>query len=120
MVREIREVFNRRADKLQERRTFPPDHTTVERFARGAAHGLRKLRIQRGVRREATFYPEARLDGLLKRVEELGVSMHEQYVGKGRVRKEGVLLRWVVFVALRWQSKELLLHGKGNCSAAWW
>lgn len=81
IVREIREFFNRRADKLVERRSYPQINSTVEHFARGATHGLKELLIQRMVRRESTFYPEARLDGLTKRVEELGATMMEEYVG---------------------------------------
>eukprot|EP00741_Cyanophora_paradoxa_P015016 tig00020830_g14487.t1 len=69
---EVREEFRHRRDKLSERRRFPKEARHVESFAAGRSHGLREIVVIEGQKRELNFYPSARLDGLVQRVETFG------------------------------------------------
>lgn len=69
IVKECREYFMRRKDKLRERITRPPEDAIVERFDQGAVSGVREIVSVRGKMRMTTFYPSARLDGLASREE---------------------------------------------------
>lgn len=82
MVEELREEFHRRKDKLRERITFPEKNMIVERFDPGSSNGLMELVTVHGVQRTATFYQSARLDGLVKREENIGQKMIETFEGR--------------------------------------
>ena len=45
-VKEVREVFGRRKDRLRERHTFHLDDTVVEYFDPGSAFGLKEVRAR--------------------------------------------------------------------------
>lgn len=57
-------------------------HVVQELFGRGSLFSVRELRTVRGERREITFYPAARLDGLLRRVEIFNCKLVEHFVGR--------------------------------------
>ena len=54
----------------------------VERFDPGSSNGLMELVTVHGVQRTATFYQSARLDGLVKREENIGQKMIETFEGR--------------------------------------
>jgi len=78
-VAEVRELFQRRRDRLRERRVFPKTDTTIEYFDAGSSFGLRDILTVRNDRRIINFYPNARLDGLLCRVEYQGQKIIERF-----------------------------------------
>lgn len=53
---EVREVFQRRKDKLQERRSWPLKDTTWEVLAPGARGALKQATLVKGLRRDLLFY----------------------------------------------------------------
>ncbi|KAJ3033181.1 hypothetical protein HDV00_006678 [Rhizophlyctis rosea] len=67
---EIREYFANRKDKLRERVRIPYIDKIHEFFDPGRPHGLKEHVILEGRTQEMHFYPTARSDGLVKRVEE--------------------------------------------------
>eukprot|EP00955_Chlamydomonas_euryale_P064515 359006-Chlamydomonas_euryale.AAC.3 len=75
----VRELFQRRRDRLRERRVFPKTDTTIEYFDAGSSFGLRDILTVRNDRRIINFYPNARLDGLLCRVEYQGQKIIERF-----------------------------------------
>ncbi|RKO85891.1 hypothetical protein BDK51DRAFT_18590, partial [Blyttiomyces helicus] len=67
---EIREYFKNRKDKLSKRLRNPAIDRIEEHFDPGRPHGLKKHVLLCGKTKEMHFYPSARSDGILKRVEE--------------------------------------------------
>ncbi|KAJ3300534.1 hypothetical protein HK104_010476 [Borealophlyctis nickersoniae] len=67
---EIREQFENRKDKLRERIRIPDIDKIHEFFDPGRPHGLKEHVLVDGKTTEMHFYPSARSDGLVKRVEE--------------------------------------------------
>jgi hypothetical protein len=57
-------------DKLKERIRFIDLNERREIFHEGRPHGLREHVIANGKTREMKFFPDARSDGLIRRVEE--------------------------------------------------
>ncbi len=53
---EAREKFQRRKDKLTERRTYPPRETTMEYFDGGSSFGLKDVLTVKNQRRVMNFY----------------------------------------------------------------
>lgn len=72
---EMWEYFQRRADKLTERREYATDELgekrerLVEKFSEGHSFALQSLKSVRGRSRTSEYYTAARLDGLVKRSE---------------------------------------------------
>ena len=67
---EEREEFFRRKDKLRERIVYHNNvGTKIEKFERGAAFGIKELKIVPDVERRLDGYVSERLDGLVTRVE---------------------------------------------------
>ncbi|ORX87803.1 hypothetical protein BCR32DRAFT_264039 [Anaeromyces robustus] len=65
----IHEFYSNRSDKLVERVIIANDDTIIEYFLPGRSHGLKKHIIVGERTKEMHFYPEARNDGLYKRVD---------------------------------------------------
>lgn len=87
---EVWEFFQRRADKLKERREYVTEEPggkkgekVVEHFAEGSSSALKTHISIRGKYRETHYWTEARQDGLVKRVEEF-------------IESEYTYLKWVV------------------------
>jgi hypothetical protein len=59
------EVFHARSDKLLKRVRLPVERRVEEYFNHGSASGIRRLVEVLGQRRELSFYPGARIDGLV-------------------------------------------------------
>ncbi|KAI9348730.1 hypothetical protein DFJ73DRAFT_834662 [Zopfochytrium polystomum] len=66
---EIREYFRNRRDKLRERLRVPYTGKIHEFFDPGRPHGLKEHVTIEGKTTEIHFYPSARSDGLVKRIE---------------------------------------------------
>ncbi|KAI8921991.1 hypothetical protein DFJ77DRAFT_444875 [Powellomyces hirtus] len=67
---EIRETFSNRRDKLRQRIRIPYDGIIHEFFDAGRLHGLREHITVDGRTKAMHFYPTARFDGLVVRVDE--------------------------------------------------
>lgn len=81
-VKEIRETYARRADRLTDRTTDPMG-VTVERFGRGAGFSLREIITSNTGRSRVThYYPAARLDGLIMREETFQETLDETFEGR--------------------------------------
>ncbi|ORX55289.1 hypothetical protein BCR36DRAFT_321219 [Piromyces finnis] len=65
----IHEFYSNRSDKLVERVIISNDDTIIEYFLPGRSHGLKEHIIVGERTKEMHFYPEARNDGLYKRVD---------------------------------------------------
>jgi len=77
---QIWETFQHRKDKLLERRTFLKEDRVVATYAPGLASGLQSYALERhSQHRVFTFHPGARVDGLVRREEWLGVKVIEDY-----------------------------------------
>ncbi|CAN0511920.1 unnamed protein product, partial [Ectocarpus sp. 12 AP-2014] len=82
IAKEIREVFVNRADRLYSRVRFPLEEKVSELFRPGRANSLRNLVTWSGQRRELYFFVEARLDGLVSRVEDIGKKVIQTMQGR--------------------------------------
>ncbi|CAN0415525.1 unnamed protein product, partial [Ectocarpus sp. 12 AP-2014] len=82
IAKEIREVFVNRADRLYSRVRFPLEGKVSELFRPGRANSLRNLVTWSGRRRELYFFVEARLDGLVSRVEDIGKKVIQTMQGR--------------------------------------
>lgn len=81
-VKEVRETYARRADRLTDR-TTDPSGSTVERFGRGAGFALREIITSHtGKTRVTLYYSAARLNGLVHREEKLLESLDETFEGR--------------------------------------
>jgi len=82
MKTEMWEFFQRRADKLKERREYVTEdrgkkgEKLVEHFDEGSSFALKSMISIRGSYRETHYWTEGRLDGLVKRIEEFDESEH--------------------------------------------
>jgi len=65
----IHEFYSNRSDKLVERVIISNDDTIIEYFLPGRSHGLKEHIIVGERTKEMHFYPEARNDGLYKRID---------------------------------------------------
>eukprot|EP00903_Cladosiphon_okamuranus_P016150 g14905.t1 len=83
IAKEIREVFVNRADRLYSRVRYPLEGKVSELFRPGRANALRNLITWSGRRRELYFFVEARLDGLVSRVEDIGQKVIQTMQGRG-------------------------------------
>jgi len=90
---EIRETFAHRKDKMCERRRYPKEGRTVEKFDPGHTANLQKIISVEGERREMHFYADARLDGLKSRIEVFGKKTVEEFEG----RDDRLIYRSVTF-----------------------
>jgi hypothetical protein len=80
---EMREYFKNRKDRLESRRRLPMDGTFEEYFAPGRVPEALKARVEWiGYRRELHFYTSARMDGLVKRDEQILARTSETYEGR--------------------------------------
>jgi hypothetical protein len=80
MKEEERETYLRRRDKLSERVTYPlKSNAKLERFDPGSAFGIKEAYTVPDKERVMHFFPSARLDGLVKRVEVFGQKMMEAF-----------------------------------------
>lgn len=94
-VREVREAFEQRKDKLARRSTEFDANRVVEEFLPGRPFGLKAFEQVEGSHRIFRFYSAARLDGLLLREEAIGRKTTEHYVG----RDDRLVYRSVTFDA---------------------
>eukprot|EP00736_Rhodelphis_marinus_P008612 Rmarinus@m.20835 len=76
---EVRETFAHRKDKLVVRARYPLEEQVNEWFDPGRSFGLRSLCTVGNKQREITFYPTARLDGLVARKDIFGVKSTETF-----------------------------------------
>ncbi|MEW5310705.1 MAG: hypothetical protein WDW38_002476 [Sanguina aurantia] len=81
-VVEYRENFQRRKDKLRERRVYPKKDTIIEYFDAGSAFGMKDIITVKNESRVINFYTSARLDGLLRREEQEGHKFIETFVNR--------------------------------------
>ena len=65
-VQRVVEVFHARNDKLIKRVRVPVERRVEEYIAHGSASGIRRHIEHIGVKRELSFYPAARIDGLVR------------------------------------------------------
>ncbi|DBA04465.1 TPA: hypothetical protein N0F65_010061 [Lagenidium giganteum] len=80
---EIREYFKNRKDKLEMRKRLPLENKFEEHFAPGRLPEALKARIEwLGYRREFHFYTSARMDGLVRREEDIQKRTMEFYDGR--------------------------------------
>ena len=75
----VEERFEHRRDRLQSRVTDRRDTTVTCAFEQGLPTGLREYRVVAGVRREFHFWKGSRVDGLVRRVEEVERKVVEEY-----------------------------------------
>jgi hypothetical protein len=92
----VNEAFSDREDHLQLRVRLPSEGVTEERFLPGREDGLRVLRETMGLQREAVYYPSARTDGLVRRLEVFGRKIMEWY--DGDATPNGLHYRSVTFL----------------------
>jgi len=79
IIKETTEYFESRRDKLTSRQTIPSQCLVREQFAQGRTRGLLSFTEIAGVKRIFEFYPHARVDGMIKREEIIGVKIIELY-----------------------------------------
>ncbi|KAJ3015324.1 hypothetical protein HKX48_004663 [Thoreauomyces humboldtii] len=89
---EIRETFQNRRDKLYQRVRIPYEGIVHEFFEAGRLHGLKEHIILDDRTKAMHFYPSARFDGLIKRVDET-VKIIEHYTD----REDRLVYRSVTF-----------------------
>lgn len=78
-AREIRSVFKHREDKLLRRFFFPMEERSHEYYAPGREQGVREFITVSNKQRMFKFDPSARQDGMVGRVETLGLKVVEIY-----------------------------------------
>jgi len=78
----VHERFAGREDGLVLRLRRPADCVTEEEFAPGRSDGLRRLVEALGLHRETLFFPSARTDALVRRLEVFGKKVQEWYDGE--------------------------------------
>jgi len=83
VVKECREAFLDRRDRLVNRTRYPLEGRTVEEFAPGRVEALKTLINVSGRKREMHFYVEARQDGLSFRQEDVSRKIIEIFEGRG-------------------------------------
>lgn len=76
---EIRESFAHRKDNLDERITYPLENRIHSMYAPGKQSGLKDYIIIEHQSRTFTFYPNARVDGMIKREELIHTKVIEKY-----------------------------------------
>mmetsp|Transcript_26582 Transcript_26582/g.52378 ORF Transcript_26582/g.52378 Transcript_26582/m.52378 type:complete len:730 (-) Transcript_26582:206-2395(-) len=76
---EIREFFLHRKDKLVQRYNYPLESRVHEIFDPGRQQGLQELIQVDNKKRYFTFYPQARVDGMVRRDELIGHKIIEEY-----------------------------------------
>eukprot|EP00163_Fabomonas_tropica_P007385 TRINITY_DN1710_c0_g1_i2.p1 TRINITY_DN1710_c0_g1~~TRINITY_DN1710_c0_g1_i2.p1 ORF type:complete len:683 (-),score=196.63 TRINITY_DN1710_c0_g1_i2:121-2169(-) len=79
---EMREYYENRKDGLHMRFIFPNEQLTKEYFHPGRSFAIKEIVYEKGKTRTMEFYPEARLDGLVKRVQLLGKKVMEYFVDR--------------------------------------
>lgn len=77
--REIRETFAHRKDKLIARRTFSREGRVQEIFEPGRSTGIKEYTTFKDEKRLFHFYSNARVDGMIKRDETIGVKVVEEF-----------------------------------------
>lgn len=82
VVKETRETFINRRDKLCKRVRVPLEGKTHEEFLPGRPGSLKALTEWTGRRRHFLFYVSARQDGLCSREENIGVKIIETFEGR--------------------------------------
>ncbi|KAK7232184.1 hypothetical protein SO694_00030049 [Aureococcus anophagefferens] len=82
VVKECRETFLNRRDKLSHRVRFPLEGKLIEEFLPGRVFSLRQLVEYTGRRRELYFYVTARQDGLVCREDDIGHKIIERFEGR--------------------------------------
>lgn len=94
-VKEVREVFECRHDKLIERIKDIPGDRIVERFAPGRVSALAEISFDgKEHSRTLSFHPNAHTDGLLRRTEMMGRKITEVFANRG----DRLVYRSVTFV----------------------
>ena len=83
IVKECRETFVNRRDRLVRRMRCPLERKVHESFGPGRLLSLKDLIEYTGKRREMHFYVNARLDGLKCREEDIGKKIIENFEGRG-------------------------------------
>lgn len=76
---EIREFFMHRKDKLIKRYNYPLESRVHECFEPGRTLGLEELIQVADKKRYFTFYPQARVDGMVRRDELIGQKIIEEF-----------------------------------------
>ena len=83
-MKECRETFTHRRDKLASRVRYPLEGKVRERFLPGRpGNSLKELIEWAGRRQELRFYVSARQDGLACRETEIGAKIIERFEGRG-------------------------------------
>jgi hypothetical protein len=92
-VREIRQLYEHRSDKLRVRRRFPFEFKVIEDYDPGRPpHWRQVIEIDRRLR-IIKFYPNRNVDGLIMREERIGEKTIEYYEN----RDDRVIYRSVRF-----------------------
>lgn len=78
-AKRVTEVFSRRKDGLFKRVRYVDLQTVEQHFERDHFGGIALIVDVLGKRQELYFYPNARVDGLLKRTHDFGVKITEYY-----------------------------------------
>ncbi|KAL6761433.1 hypothetical protein V8C86DRAFT_3131553 [Haematococcus lacustris] len=81
-LKEVREKFQRRKDKLRERRSLLLKDTVHEVFDGGSSFGLKDILTIKNEKRVMNFFHTARLDGLVQREEIEGHKVIELFEGR--------------------------------------
>ncbi|CAM9372592.1 unnamed protein product [Chrysoparadoxa australica] len=79
IIKETRELYVNRQDRLRHRVRYPITGRIYEAFYPGRPLSLKSIDEWTGHRRVLNFYVEARLDGLKKRTEDIGQKITEIY-----------------------------------------
>ena len=82
IIKERREVFRNRADKLYLRIHSPLEYKVHEVFLPGRPGSLKEWTEWLGKRRILRYYVDGRLDGLAEREEHLGTKIFERFEGR--------------------------------------
>lgn len=82
LLLECWETFAHRKDKLDQRHTFPQENRVLALYHPGLMSGLKSYGWVEDVSRSFTFYPGARVDGLVSREETLNTKVVETYADR--------------------------------------
>lgn len=82
IVKEAREVFASRQDKLVTRTRYPLKGEVLETFLPGRSFNLQRLLECTGRHRDMHFFVEGRQDGLFRRTDNLGQKIVERFMGR--------------------------------------
>jgi hypothetical protein len=82
VAQEVRETYAHRKDKLVSCVRWPLEKKVQETYEAGRSRGLKSYTEVEGERRVFEFFPGARVDGMVRREEVIGVKVIEVYEGR--------------------------------------